>query len=275
MSRAAEQEEDEDGPKTDRPMTLGQHLDELRKRLFRAVVYVLVCAVGVAIFEKELMGFVLAPYVAVLDRVPNSGIQMTEISEAFFVFMKFDLVVGIFFASPFVLYEIWGFVAKGLYAHERRVVQAVAPVSALLFVSGCLFYYFVIQPPALEFLLTANIEIPLPGGRVVQIHPMPRIDNVFSFFLTMALVMGLTFELPLGMVAAQKFEVATWRTYSKYRRHFLMASLVAMAVLTPSGDMFTLGICMLPVVFLFEGGIVACWFMKPDVPKDAPDEENA
>ena len=181
--------------------------------------------------------------------------------------------MGIFFASPFVLWEVWGFVSKGLYAHERRVVRLVAPISAVLFLCGCAFYYFLIQPQALEFLLTNWVAIPLPNGETIEIRPMPRIENALSFFLTMALVMGLTFELPLGMVAAQKFGIVTWRTYSKYRRHFFMGSLVAMAVLTPSGDMFTLAVCMIPVLFLFEGGILTCWILNPNVPKDE-DEEN-
>lgn len=274
MSPAPEDDEP-DGPQSDRPMTLGEHLDELRRRLFRAVLYVLAATILVAVWEKELMGYVLAPYAEILTLIPGAGVQTTEISESFFAFMKFDLVVGLFVASPGVLLEIWGFVARGLYPNERRVVRIVAPVSVVLFVCGTLFYYFAIQPGALGFLLTNWVEIPLPGGGTIPIRPAPRLDNALGFFLTMSLVMGLTFELPLVMVAAQKLDVVTWRTFSKYRKHFFMGSLVGMAVLTPSGDAFTLAICMIPVLFLFEGGILVCRMMRPDVPKDEEDEDKS
>lgn len=268
-------DDDADGPSADRPMTLGEHLDELRRRLFRAVVYVVLASLGVAAFEKELMGVVLAPYAEIFAKVPGASFQTTEISESFFVFMKFDLVIGLFFASPGVLFEIWGFVSRGLYDREKRVVRLVAPVSAVLFLTGCVFYYFVIQPGALEFLLTNWVEIPLPGGGTLPIRPQPRLENVFSFYLTMSLVMGLTFELPLGMVAAQKLGVVTWRVFSKYRKHFFMGSLVAMAILTPSGDAFTLCICMIPVLFLFEAGILVCRIMLPNAPKDEDEEDGS
>lgn len=266
--------DDADGPSADRPMTLGDHLDELRRRLFRVVLYVAVAALGVAMFERELMGVVLAPYAEIFAKVPGASFQTTEISESFFVFMKFDLVIGLFFASPGVLYEVWGFISRGLYEREKRVVRVVAPISALLFLAGCSFYYFVIQPGALDFLLTNWVEIPLPGGGKLPIRPQPRLENVFSFYLTMSLVMGLTFELPLGMVAAQKIGVVNWRSFSKYRKHFVMGSLVVMAILTPSGDAFTLGICMIPVLFLFEAGILVCRIMLPNAPKDQDGEDQ-
>jgi sec-independent protein translocase protein TatC len=220
------------------------------------------------------MGWVLAPYAEIFAKVPGASLQTTEISEGFFTFMKFDLVVGLFCASPLVLFEIWGFVARGLYDQEKRVVRIVAPISAFLFVCGTLFYYLVIQPPALEFLMTNWVEIPLPFGGSIPIRPAPRLDNAFGFYLTMSLVLGLTFELPLGMVAAQKLGVVTWRNFAKYRKHFFMGSLVAMAILTPSGDAITLALCMVPVLFLFEGGIVVCRIMQPDAPKDDDEDED-
>lgn len=257
-------------------MTLGQHLDELRRRIFRCLLYVAAGAAGAAVFEEEIVGWILSPYWEVLQRVPKGGFQATEVTEIFMTRMWLDIVVGLVVAGPFVLLEVWGFVGRALYETERRWVRVFAPVSLFLFVEGCTFYYFVIQPYTLDTLLTYGTRVPILGGAgFTDIAVQLRLESTVRMYLVMSLVMGLTFQLPLGMVFAQKIGVATWRTYSKYRRHFLVGNLVAMAVLTPTGDAITLTICMVPVVLLFEGGVVVCRLMQPDAPKeDAPPEPD-
>lgn len=275
-ARDPKAEEDDDGPAGDRPMTLGEHLEELRKRLFRCVLYVAAGAGLAVLFEDEIVGFVLTPYWEVLRSLPRSGFQVTDISEAFFARMWLDVIVGLFVAGPFVLLEVWGFVSKGLYERERKWVRIFAPISLFLFVQGCIFFYFVMLPQTLDMLLRYGTEIPMLGGAFVErVAVQIRVQGALSFYLSMSLVMGLTFQLPLGMVFAQKLGVASWRTYTKYRKHFFMASLVGMAILTPSGDAATLAICMVPVLALFEGGVVVCWLMDPRIPKDEdPLEER-
>lgn len=276
MSRAAELEDD-DGPATDRPMTLGQHLDELRRRLLRAVIYAIAGMALCATFEDELVGFVLTPYIEVLRQVPGAKgeLQATQVSELFFARMWLDVIVGLFVAGPFILLEVWGFIAKGLYEKERRWVRVFAPLSLFLFVEGCAFYYFLVQPQALSMLLTYGTDVPVLGGALTEkIAVRLSVDNAIRFYLVMSGVMGLTFQLPLGMVFVQKLGIASWRTYSRYRKHFFMGSLVGMAILTPSGDAATLAICMVPVLFLFEAGLVVCWLMDPRIPRDADAEET-
>ena len=265
----ARDDDEPDGPETDRPMTLGQHLDELRRRVMRAVLYVLLGATVAYLFEDEIVGFILLPYWEVLRTIPKGGFQVTDVSEAFFARMWLDLIVGLFVAGPFVLIEVWGFVGRALYEREKRWVRSFIPVSLFLFVEGSVFYYFVIQPYTLDALLTYGTRVPLLGGAAfVDVAVQLRLESALRLYMVMSLVMGLTFQLPLGMIFAQKVGVVSWRTFSKYRRHFFVGNLAFMAVLTPTGDAFTLGACMVPVVILFEGGILVCRLMDPDVPKD-------
>ena len=259
-----------EGPVHDRPMTLFEHLEELRKRLLRCVVYV---ALGLAVawtFKDEVLAVVVLPYWEALLRVDGT-IQVTDLSEAFFATFKLYMVVGLFLAGPLVLLEAWRFVARGLYEKERRHVRMWFPVSLFLFVEGVVFYYFLVQPTTVDWLVAYQPYVPLPGGGKIPIAVNLRLADALSFFLLMSLVMGMTFQLPLLMIFAQKIGVVNWRTFARYRRHFLMASLVAMAFLTPSGDAMTLTVCMAPVVLLFEGGILVCRLMAPDIP---PEEEE-
>ena len=269
MSEAAAIEEEEDGPRADRPMTLGAHLDELRRRLIRSVLYVLAGSALALVFEGELTGFILFPYWEVLHLLPGAGFQVTEVSEAFFTRMWLAIVVGLFVAGPFVLLEVWGFISKGLYDRERRWVRIFAPISLFLFVEGVVFYYYVVQPGTLAFLLPYGVDVPMLGGTVVEhVAVQLRLETTVRFYLVMSLVMGLTFQFPLGMIFAQKLGIATWRTYVKYWRHFFLGSMVAMAILTPSPDAATLGVCMVPVLFLFAAGIVVCWILEPNAAKE-------
>lgn len=262
-------DEDDDGPDADRPMTLAEHLDELRKRVMWCVVIAAVFCVACAFMEEALMGIAMAPANSVLREMKDSGFMSTEVGEKFFTAMKVDIVAGIFLAAPLILYVLWGFVARGLHPHEKRYVRIYSPVSYVLFLGGCSFFYFVIQPLTLRFLLTYHAsDIVTPAGDVIEISMRPTIQGIVSFFLSMTLITGLIFEMPLVMLFLQAIRITTWRTFSKYRRHFFFGMLVLAAVITPTGDAFTLSIFMAPMLVLFEGGILICRMMAP---KDLED----
>jgi sec-independent protein translocase protein TatC len=157
---------------------------------------------------------------------------------------------------PLVLLELWRFVSSGLHTHEKRGVRVFAPFSYLLFLGGIAFSQFVLVPVMLYFLFDFNQETGLGVG--FPIESRPRFATIVNLVTTMALVMGLIFQLPLAMLFAQKIGVVSWRVYAGYRRHFIMASLVAAAVLTPTGDPVSLMITMAPVLVLFELGIWLC-----------------
>jgi len=255
---------DEDGPDGDRPMTLAEHLDELRKRVFLCVAIAAVFCIACAFMEEALMGVALAPANSVLREMKNSGFMSTDVSEKFFTAMKVDVVAGLFLSAPLILYILWGFVARGLHAKEKRFVRIYAPFSYVLFMGGCAFFYFVIQPISLRFLLLYHAaDIMDPSGEIIEVAMRPTIQGAVSFFLSMTLVTGAIFEMPLVMLFLQAIRITTWRTFAKYRRHFFFGMLVLAAVITPTGDAFTLAIFMAPMLVLFEGGILLCRMMAP------------
>lgn len=246
-------------------MTLAEHLDELRKRIMWAILAAAAFVGVCAYFDKELLAIAMAPAHAVLQELPRKGaIIATQVGEQFFTGIKVAIVAGVLLGSPVILWILWGFVARGLHPHEKRWVNVFAPISYLLFVAGCLFFYFGIQPFTLRFLLGyLKEDVQLPGGEAIPVDTMLSLRETLSFFLSMTLVTGLIFEMPLVMLFLQAVRICTWRTYVRHARHFVMGLTVFSAFITPTGDFFTLLVFMAPVLVLFGGGILACRIMAP------------
>src|SRR6185436_11908638 len=237
MARA----DDDEGPQADRPMTLAEHLNELQKRLIWCVVIAGVFVIACAFVEEALVGIALWPAYSVMREIKGAEFISTEVGEQFFTGMKVYIVVGLFLAGPLILYILWGFVARGLHAHEKRYVHLFAPISYVLFLGGCLFFYFVIQPFTLRTLLTWHSDnVMAPDGSIILVTPKLTMQNTVSFFLSMTLVTGVIFEMPLVMLFLQAIRICTWRTYLSAWKHFTLGLLVFAAVITPTGDAFTL-----------------------------------
>ncbi len=265
--------DDDDAPSGDRPMTLREHLDELRRRALWCVLIAGAAAVGCWMCQDALLGIALAPANSVLKEIPNSELISTETGEKFLTAMKLDLVAGIFISSPLILYVLWGFVARGLHAKEKRFVRIYSPVSYLLFLAGCWFFYFELQPLFLSYLLRYETSgIVGPSGEQIPIAMKLEFGKQVNFFLVMSLVTGLIFELPLVMLFLQAIGVCDWRTYLKYAKHFNFGMLVAITVFSPASDVYSITLFMVPVVALFFGGVLVC---KLKAPKEATEERSA
>jgi sec-independent protein translocase protein TatC len=259
--------DDGDGPAEDRPMTLAEHLDELRKRVLVCVLIGAVFVVACALVEEAILGIAMWPAYSVMQDMKDSRFIATEVGEKFLTSMKVDIVAGLFLAAPLILYVLWGFVARGLHSHEKRFVRIYAPFSYVLFLGGCAFFYFVIQRISLRYLLTYHENDILFGDHVIEVPVNLRIESTIGFFLSMTLVTGLIFEMPLVMLFLQAIRVFTWKTYLSHARHFVFGLLVFSAVITPTGDIFTLLVFMAPVMALFFGGVLLCRIMAPrDLP---------
>lgn len=256
--------DEDDGPTGDRPMTLSEHLDELRKRLFWCVAVALLFCVGCYMVESALVGIAMWPAFSVMREIKGAEFISTEVGEQLFTGLKVDIVVGVFLASPTILYLLWGFVARGLHAHEKRYVRIYAPVSYVLFLGGCLFFYFVIQPATLRLLLSYHAaDVQAPDGTLIPVTAKLTMQNAVSFFLSMTLVTGLVFEMPLVMLFLQAIRVCTWRTFLRYSRHFVFGLVIVSAIITPTPDVLTLVLFLIPVLSLFFGGILICRMMAP------------
>jgi sec-independent protein translocase protein TatC len=159
------------------------------------------------------------------------------------------MVAALLIASPLIARELWGFVGAGLYPGEKKYVRLFAPISYLLFLGGVAFLYFAVLPQALNFLYSFGLD---PAYHEMK----PQYSDYVSFYITMSLIMGLVFQLPLIMLFLITTRLVSPATFSKYRRHFIVGAVVLLAIVSPTGDAVTLLLISAPVIILYEGGLL-------------------
>ncbi len=252
----------DEGPQADAPMSLGAHLDELRRRLIRAILWLTVGTFICYGFSTELLALIAHPIVQALESLPEEQrgeLVATEVGTKFFTALKASVVFGLFLTGPMVMHELWKFVSPGLYGREKRWIVISAPLSYLLFAAGAVFFYVVVQPFMLDFFIDFGRDrADLIFGTVVPVKEMIDIGRWFTLWLGMALIMGGIFQLPLLMVGGQMTGLVDAKTYAAYRRHFIVGSVILAAFLTPTGDALTLALTMVPIVVLYEFGLLLC-----------------
>lgn len=249
---------------TDRPgveemprMSLPEHLDELRNRLMRATAAVFVGMVVSFLFWKELMAFVTAPYHDAAARVGLDTSQLMAISpaEGFMAVLKLCFLCGLVMVSPFVLWQMWGFVSAGLYKHEKRAVRVFFPVSIGLFFLGAVAAYLLLIPFGLRFLISWNVELDFKSDF--------RVSEYISSCLTAVFGMGLVFQLPLVMLFLQATEIVQRETFIKgWRWAIVLAFVLGMFLTDPSP--ITQLLMAMPVVGLYFLGIWGGRFVGED-----------
>ena len=257
-----EEEEDaeEDGP--DQPMTLRDHLNELRKRVFRAFLWALVGFIGCYPFAEEIFKFLFAPLTKAL---PGAGrLIYTSPPEAFFTYMKVAFVAGIFATSPLVFYQVWAFIAPGLYKEEKTYIVPVAIFSALFFICGGAFCYYVAFPFAFEFFMSYSTDV---------IVAMPALSETLSFVLQLLLAFGLIFELPLFVFFLARLGIVTADLMRKMRRYAILANVIVAAILTPP-DVMSQMLMAGPLLLLYEISIIIAAVFGKKKPEPAKDEEE-
>lgn len=190
-------------------------------------------------------------------RIKNMNVQ-----EPFMIYMKAAVVAGIILSSPWVFYQIWAFVAAGLYPHEKHYIHVFLPFSLGLFLAGAALAFFFVFKPVLGFLLSFNDWL--------GIDPDPRISEWFSFVLILPLGFGISFQLPLVMLFLQRIGVFSVEAYKEKWRIAVFAISVISAVLTPA-DPYSMLLMAVPLTFLYFGGVLLCAYM-PRGPSLLPDE---
>jgi sec-independent protein translocase protein TatC len=229
-------------------MTFLEHLDELRRRILYSLAAVLVAFVGAWAFREEIYGFLSAPIKQVVERL----VVITP-TEPFTIYLKVSFAAAIFFAVPFLLLQVWLFVAPGLYRREKRFALPFLISSTILFVLGGAFAYYVVLPPALTFLLKEF-------GREFQ--PMITAMEFFDFALLILVGMGAIFQLPVLVAFLSIFGLVTpgflWRNF---RYAFLLITIIA-ALVSPTTDPFNLFLWSGPMVILYTISIGISWIFK-------------
>jgi sec-independent protein translocase protein TatC len=195
---------------------------------------------------------------------PRVSAQSLNAHEAFMIYLKASLLVGAVLASPWIFYQIWIFVAAGLYPHEKRYVNIYLPFSIGLFLLGVSVAFFFVFEPVLDFLFTFN--------RYLDISPAPRITEWLGFVLMLPLGFGIAFQLPLVMLFLERIGIMTVKAYLSYWRVAILVIFVIAAILTPP-DPWSMSLLAFPLSLLYFGGILLCKLMPKGrglLPVDEP-----
>ena len=223
-------------------MSFMEHLGELRTRLMRSLLALLV-GLGIALpFSQQIMDYLAKP-----ARDTNHNLVFLSLTEAFWVQMKIGLIVGLFVASPAVLWQVWRFISPGLHVHEKKYAAPFVIIGTLLFVGGGAFSLKVVTPFAIQFLLSYE----RPG-----LQAMISIGNYIDFLLKFTLAFGAVFELPLVITILARLGVVTPAMLAKNRKYAILGAFIAGAVLTPTPDMFNQTLMAGPLILLYEVGII-------------------
>jgi sec-independent protein translocase protein TatC len=253
-------EDDEDDPDDlDRELPLTAHLEELRKRLMRIFIAVAVGFAGSYAFSKRLFDILMQPMAEALE---TSHFIYTYPPEAFFTYIKVALVAGVFVTSPYIFFQIWQFVAPGLYKHERRWMIPIAFFSAAFFVAGALFGYFVVFPYGFEFFA---------GFATEQIVFTPKLSEYLGFSLKLLFAFGVTFELPLFIFFLARLGIVTHKGLRKKQKYAILLSFVASSILTPP-DVITQSLMAGPLILLYEVSIWVARFFGKKRPRSKREE---
>lgn len=253
MSAAHEPAASED-PVSGAAMGFFDHLGELRRRLLHSLIAIALCLVLGLAFWQDIYLLVSAPMLAAFEA---AGIEKRLVFTGPLVPIRFALQVGlyagIFLAAPFIFWQVWLFVAPGLYRRERRMAMPFVLSSTALFLLGCYFAHRVVLPITLTFLLEFGKG---------YFEPLITINEYFSLWLTLVLWMGVIFELPVLIFVLSWLGLVTPGFLIHYFRHAVVAIVVVAAVITPTTDAFTMAIFAAPMIALYLLGIGVSWLVN-------------
>jgi sec-independent protein translocase protein TatC len=232
-------------------MSLMEHLTELRKRLIHSVYYLLV-GFGIAYaFHVKLYDYIMAPYTA----LGLGGLSILHPTDALNLYLKTSFVMGAIFASPFILYQLWLFIAPGMYANEKRYVIPFMAATIILFLSGAWFGYYLVLPTAMKVLI-------LDFGK--NFHPIITTEDYTSFFLAVILGLGITFELPILIFFLSLFGIVDGKFLLKHIKYAILAIFVIAAVICPDPSPFGMCLFATPMLVLYMIGVGVAFLVHPD-----------
>lgn len=234
-------------------MSLGDHLDELRARLIRALIAVAIGLAVCLVFGMHIVKFLSQPVFSAMAAAGFDDPKMLarQLHEPFVAYIRVSLISGFVLASPYVLWEFWQFVAVGLYKHERRYVKIFAPVTVALFLAGTAFAYFLAVRVGLQFLAGFAVKLNEMG---MSIDFKPVIDDSLNLIIGFSVIMGLVFQLPIVVIFLSILGIVEVNGLKKFRRYFILLAFIVGAVLTPP-DPVTQIMMALPLVVLYEVGL--------------------
>jgi len=243
-------------------MTFVEHLFDLRKRLRNAALIFFAATIGSFFFAQKYFDLLTRParmaWTAALGKEPK--FVFTNPTEPFWVYTKLAMYAAILIASPFIIWELWKFVAPGLYRKEKRMAMAVTLATAVCFIGGALFGYTLISKPALTFLF--GLAESFTGSLPYTIEPMVKMEELVGFMLAMLLGTGAAFELPVVLAVMGWLGLVTARGLWRFNKYALILSAVVGGVLTPGPDVLSQLLMAGPLFGLFQVSIVVVWMIE-------------
>ncbi len=230
--------------------TFISHLVELRERLVKAVAGVILIFLGLVYWAPTIFNLFARP---LMESLPKGGkMIVTDVTGSFFVPMKVTLLVAFLIALPWVLYQIWQFVAPGLYQHEKRLIMPLVTSSYLLFLCGVAFAYFLVFPTVFHFM--AHYNAPLGAEMSTDI------DKYLSFAMTTFLAFGITFEVPVVVIVLVRFGIVELEKLKQIRPYVIVGAFIIAAIVTPP-DVLSQLLLAVPLVLLYELGLLMARFV--------------
>ncbi|MCE7886920.1 MAG: twin-arginine translocase subunit TatC [Alphaproteobacteria bacterium PRO2] len=233
-------------------MTLIQHLAELRKRLLRVLV-IMAAGMGICyLFVDQIYDFLVVPLAHAMGPYDSRRLIYTGLTEAFFTSLKVTFFAGVFLTFPFLLWQIWLFIAPGLYKAERKAfLPFLVATPALFFLGGACLYYLVL-PMALPFFLSFQTT---PAETALPIQLEARVSEYLNLLMTLIFAFGLCFEMPVLLALMGRMGMITAETLSKQRRYAIVIIFVVAAILTPP-DILSQVLLAVPLLLLYELSII-------------------
>ena len=244
-------------------MPLVAHLTELRSRLLRIVLIWMVIFAGLFCFANDLYSFISEPLRVYLP--PGTSMIATDVASPFLTPFKLALISALFLAVPFILHQVWGFIAPGLYRHEKRLAVPLLASSILLFYTGMAFAYYVVFPLIFGFFTSAA-----PEGVTV----MTDINSYLDFVMTLFLAFGVAFEIPVATVLLALAGVVDVASLRKMRPYVVVGCFVVGMVLTPP-DVVSQTLLALPMWMLYEVGILFSSLLTRKRTEEDPTDDSA
>lgn len=259
-----------DAPTHDAPMTVLDHLAELRKRLVLSVAGLLP---GMAIawaFRERLLEFLVAPLVAAMHKLGATApaLHYANPMDPFIAYFKIAVGVGVVLSAPWTLWQVWAFVSPALYRKEKLYAIPFIFASAVFFVGGAFFGYAFVFPVGFEMLM--GMAGPLP---TVNVEPTIMIDEYMGFATTMLLAFGVVFEVPVVVTFLAAIKLVNWKQLLAFSRYWVVIASVLAAVLTPSPDIGSMLLMLAPLVGLYFVSIGVAYFIGPEPERDPEDAE--
>ena len=230
-------------------MSLMEHLDELRKRLIRCVIFLVIGFAIAYAFHERLYGFVQAP----LDQL-HIPLNFTHPTDGLNLYLKTAFVGGAILASPFILYQLWLFISPGMYANEKKYVWPFMTATIGLFLAGAFFGYRWVLPGAIKVLV-------LDFGH--RFHPILTIEDYTGFFLAVILGLGITFELPILIFFLALFGIVDAKFLVKHIRYAILAIFIISAVICPTPDPIGMTLFATPMLVLYFIGVGVAFLVHP------------